>query len=128
MILIIGGKYHGKKEFILKYFSEDDIYDVNTRNSMDFKNYKVIYNAQLLPKEYVEKNLGEFKNHIVIGDEIGLGIVPIEKEARIHRDDVGRMYQEFTKNSDVVIRVWYGTHTYLKSSSVEFEKIIGGEQ
>ena len=51
---------------------------------------------------------------IIICDEIGSGIVPLEKEDRIYRETVGRMLCRAVKKSDRVERIACGIGQCLK--------------
>ncbi len=122
MVLIIGGTYHGKKEFLLKYYHSDEIFDCKQDDLATINNYQVLYNIHTLPIPLLTHIKANYK--IVVGDEIGLGIVPIESELRIKRDAVGRLYQELSKESTVVIRIWYGIAIYIKGTKADLERIV----
>ncbi len=126
MILIIGGKFHGKYEFLKKYFKEDQILDCEKNFCDNFSSYKVIYNVHHILND--EVNNMNFENKVVVGDEIGIGIVPIEFSDRKKRDEVGRFYQRLGKNADVVIRIWYGIPIYIKGSVEIFERKVLNEK
>jgi len=57
---------------------------------------------------------GSNRNVIIIGTDIGKGVVPIEKEQRIIRDEVGRCFQELTFQAAKVSLIWYGLQQVLK--------------
>ncbi len=122
MVLIVGGAYHGKKQFILNYFKETDIFDARTDDIAKIANFPVIYNAHKLEIEFLKNNLELLKGKIVIGNEIGLGIVPVDINDRIRRDEVGRAYQKLTKMSPIVIRIWYMIPIYIKSNESKFKE------
>ncbi|NEU31064.1 hypothetical protein GN156_09770 [bacterium LRH843] len=50
----------------------------------------------------------------LIGTDIGKGIVPLEKEARLFRDIVGWCFQDVAKKAERVDVIWYGLHEQLK--------------
>ena len=50
----------------------------------------------------------------LIGTDIGKGIVPMEKEARLLRDVVGWCYQDVAKQATRVDVIWYGLNEQLK--------------
>lgn len=54
------------------------------------------------------------RNVIIIGTDIGKGIVPIEKQQRIIRDEVGRCFQKLTFHAAKVSLIWYGLQQVLK--------------
>jgi adenosylcobinamide kinase/adenosylcobinamide-phosphate guanylyltransferase len=57
------------------------------------------------------------RNLIIIGCEIGLGVVPMNKQDRLHRDLVGWVYQDIAKQSDNVVRIWCGLPEKLKEEA-----------
>jgi adenosylcobinamide kinase/adenosylcobinamide-phosphate guanylyltransferase len=59
-------------------------------------------------KEHPRRNL------IFIGCEIGLGVVPMNKQERLHRDIVGWVYQDLANDSQNVVRMWCGLPQLLK--------------
>lgn len=60
-------------------------------------------------------NVNKLKNFIVIiGDEIGSGVVPLDKFERRWRDETGLLYQKLTQEADIVDRVWAGLNLRLK--------------
>ncbi|WNF37982.1 bifunctional adenosylcobinamide kinase/adenosylcobinamide-phosphate guanylyltransferase [Bacillaceae bacterium IKA-2] len=51
---------------------------------------------------------------VFIGTDVGKGIVPIEKEQRLIRDEVGRCFQLLAKKATNVSLIWYGLQQSLK--------------
>lgn len=51
---------------------------------------------------------------VFIGTDIGKGIVPIEKEQRLARDEVGRAFQLLANKATKVSLIWYGLQQSLK--------------
>lgn len=51
---------------------------------------------------------------VFIGTDIGKGIVPIEKEQRLARDEVGRAFQLLASKATKVSLIWYGLQQSLK--------------
>lgn len=54
------------------------------------------------------------KTAVVISDEIGNGIVPLEKEDRLYRDIVGECQQKLAAGAEAVYRVYCGICQRLK--------------
>lgn len=114
MILIIGGLASGKREFVKKEYgySDSDIAD----GVLDDR--PVLYNLQnmifcasgsadaLLP-ELLRKN-------IVICNEVGSGVVPIDKAERAAREATGRLCVELAGRAEKVIRLCCGIPTVIK--------------
>ncbi|WP_227936143.1 bifunctional adenosylcobinamide kinase/adenosylcobinamide-phosphate guanylyltransferase [Alkalihalobacillus deserti] len=51
---------------------------------------------------------------ILIGTDIGKGVVPVEEEARRYRDLVGWCFQDMVKKAMRVDVIWYGLNEQLK--------------
>ena len=95
MVLVFGGAYNGKLDFVKEKFSinEDDIFYCGV-NEIDFSK-KVICGFHRFTYEnilkdinslqYIKENINFFKDKIIISDEISSGIVPLKKEDRMWR-------------------------------------------
>lgn len=124
MVLIFGGAYNGKLDFVKEKYNTDnkDIYFC----SKDNLNYekKVLSGLHIFTKlcvlnnidslEIIEKNIELLKNKIIICDEINSGIVPLDKLDRAWREETGRVLQFLTKNADTVYRIFFGLEEKLK--------------
>ena len=51
---------------------------------------------------------------VIICDEIGAGVVPLDKFERRWRDETGLLYQALVREADRVDRVWAGLALRLK--------------
>ncbi|MDR1979592.1 MAG: bifunctional adenosylcobinamide kinase/adenosylcobinamide-phosphate guanylyltransferase [Synergistaceae bacterium] len=125
MHLIIGGKYMGKLEYAKKLYGEDvSVCDLGTAAPEEMFEARVVVNLQegarsLLKKgesvrEFFELNLGVMKGTVLIGDEIGGGIVPVDPFERLWRDETGFLYQMLASRADIVDRIWAGLPSRLK--------------
>ena len=125
MILVFGGAYNGKKDFIKEKFNinEEDIFYCSD-GEIDFSKkvicglHKFTYNNTLKNKsslEYIKENINLFTDKIIISDEISSGIVPLKKEDRMWREETGRCLQYLSKESSCVYRVFCGISTIIKS-------------
>ena len=108
MIFVTGGAYQGKKEFALKYFNNYDIID----------NYHIIIKNLILenidPLKYTKNIISENNNIIIIMDEIGCGIVPVDREERLWREICGKCGCIIAEKADIVVRVTCGIGTTIK--------------
>ncbi len=114
MIVIVGGRGHGMAEFI-------DTFDV-FNNVID--NYHLLINEHNKFLDYTMSNIETFKNSIVIVEEVGLGIVPLETKLRHKRDELGRVYQFLCQEAQIVVRIWYGIPIFIKGSKIDFNQEI----
>ena len=75
---------------------------------------KNLMRREIDPVKYFLERFEIFQHSILIGDEIGSGIIPIEKFERQWRDTTGILYQELAARSETVIYIWSGLPLKLK--------------
>lgn len=66
------------------------------------------------PEEPVREFVKRYSDCIIISDEIGNGIVPVEQEERAYRERLGRMQTELAAEAERVERVICGLGQRLK--------------
>ncbi|MCE9655225.1 bifunctional adenosylcobinamide kinase/adenosylcobinamide-phosphate guanylyltransferase [Clostridium celatum] len=124
MILIFGGAYNGKLEFIKEKFevSDDEIFYC-TDSKIDYSKkvisgfHKFTYSNvlnEINSLQYIKENMNLFQDKIIVCDEISSGIVPLKKEDRKWREETGRCLQFLSKESSSVYRVFCGIPTIIK--------------
>jgi len=112
MDLIIGGKAQGKLKYTREEYSlnERDIFFADENKS--YSNEKVIYGFQNLVKAWLKKGLSPLQEvdnisaEIIIADEIGNGIIPIDSFEILWREECGRCLCVLAKRADRVTRVF----------------------
>ncbi|WP_160687825.1 bifunctional adenosylcobinamide kinase/adenosylcobinamide-phosphate guanylyltransferase [Clostridium sp. C2-6-12] len=124
MVLIFGGAYNGKLDFVKEKYNLDDEDIFFCKNENLKLNKKVLSGLHIFTKacvinnvnslEILEKNIHIIKDKIIICDEINSGIVPIDKLDREWREETGRVLQLLTKNADTVYRIFFGLEEKLK--------------
>ncbi|MBN1039509.1 MULTISPECIES: bifunctional adenosylcobinamide kinase/adenosylcobinamide-phosphate guanylyltransferase [unclassified Clostridium] len=124
MILIYGGAYNGKNEFVKKKYNLEDkeLFYCNDSN-LDFS-YKGIIGLHIFIKgcilsnmdalEIIKQNLDNLQDNIIVCDEIGSGIVPLDRKDRLWREECGRVLQFLSQNSNKVCRIFFGLEEVLK--------------
>lgn len=125
MIMIIGGSYQGKLQFAIQKFSvpEEKIYQgifpaeenqepviINGLNTLVRK----LMEQETDPEEEILKQMKGFPNAIVITDEIGSGIVPMDRLEIRFREQVGRIQVRLAENASEVYRIVCGLPQKLK--------------
>lgn len=125
MHLIIGGRGQGKLEYAiglsdlevvianLGVCDFDEIFKADIIYNIHIGIKKMIENG-INPIEKFEKSIDMLMNKILIGDEIGCGIVPADSFERQWRDETGRVYTMLSANSARVDRIWAGCVSKLK--------------
>jgi len=107
MILVIGGFAAGKRAWVRDHLGrrEEDF----SRDPSD--NCPVLYDLQELglsgPEALADKE-------VVICNEIGSGLVPVDPAERARRERVGRLCCALAAQADQVVRVVCGVGTVIK--------------
>lgn len=120
MVLIVGGAYQGKTEYAIEKYGLDytDIVDGETFDFENTDGIKCISNYHIAVKRFIEngtdlieiseKLIEKNPDIIIIMNEIGNGIVPIDKNERIRREQTGKTGCFLAERANEVIRVTCG--------------------
>lgn len=131
MDLIIGGAFQGKKDYAITNYNlkEKDIFHGETDclpegENKDWSHIKAISEFHLLILRWMKSELSvekmvetiwqENPNIIIITNEIGNGIVPIDCMERRWREKTGRICCDLAKKANQVIRVYCGIGMKIK--------------
>ena len=125
MIFIIGGAYSGKTEYAVSMGIDrkkiTDGKDMNTEKIngiVCIKNYHLLIKRLLEygddPMDFTKIILEKNKDIVIISDEIGNGIIPLEKNDRIWREETGRVCCYIAQTADRVIRLVCGMAQVIK--------------
>ena len=131
MILVIGGFAQGKLHYVKQRYvhcedgREAAVLDGTLELSAKTGALQVIVNhlhhyiwEQLrqgtAPEVMIEHFCKEHPDCILICDEIGNGIVPMEAEERIYRERTGRILEQLAAQADEVVRVVCGIGQKIK--------------
>ena len=125
MHFIIGGRYMGKLAYAKSLYGDNTpVCDLSVEEPESIFTARVAVNLQygvrfILKRgertiDFFEVNSNRIKDKILIGDEIGSGIVPVDPFERLWRDETGFLYQFLATRADLVDRVWAGIPCRLK--------------
>ena len=108
MILIVGGACQGKTEYAKVHFPKLPVWD----------EYHLEVKRQLQEqgdpvKEAVDA-AEKYRNGIIISNELGYGLVPMDPFERQYREVNGRVNCYLAAQADMVIRVICGVGTVIK--------------
>ncbi len=128
MILVTGGAYEGKTGYVRKRFgfSDDEITDGRTAKPEDILHAACIVNyhefikksgASESPEAFTERLTAENPDAVVVMNEIGCGIIPLEKSERIWREQTGRCGCIIASASEEVIRICCGIPAVIKGGN-----------
>ena len=120
MILVIGGAYQGKLDFAKETFgiTDADVYTC-TAGDIDFSK-RCIYKIEEFsarhddPIGYFEAHREDWKDSILILEDIFCGVVPLGAENRAWRQNTGRLAQYLSREATQVSRIFCGLEQRLK--------------
>ena len=120
MILIIGGAYCGKENFAREYFSVHPV-DCTPEEALNapaiLNLHEILWTILELGEStdaYIEQLVMQNPEAVILCDEIGMGVVPVDCLERRWREATGRACYELAKNAEKVIRVVCGIPVFLK--------------
>lgn len=129
MYLITGGAYQGKSNYAVSVFKFDNnsIVDGKTVNFEEINKYLCIKNFHILVRRMMKdgKTTEEIKiivdslneNTVIITDEIGNGIIPVDQFERDWREQTGRICCYIASQSRKVVRLTGGIPVIIKDES-----------
>lgn len=105
MILVIGAISSGKLDYVKSLgYKDDDISDADLNSEK-----KVLYNLQDLVEPDLEISSELIDNlmqkEVVICNEVGSGVIPIEPYQRLKREQTGRLCCKLAEKADKVVRM-----------------------
>lgn len=130
MHVFIGGAYNGKTAYVTQMLAEQQVAVMDgvladvvpNCDALLIKNLEQWLLTQNLEDDekliqQVLKRLQTFEEtcslYIIVTD-MGRGVVPMEKQARLLRDTCGRLYQALFAEAQRVERIWYGIAERIK--------------
>lgn len=133
MVLILGGAFQNKKQWAMEHYNVaiDEVIDASIHTNIDIKtdamgNAKIIDNIQDAIKDKLLKNdfsptlfdeiIAQNPDIILLCDEVGSGLVPIDEFGRKYRDKVGELCCYLAKKATTVHRVVCGIGMVLKDA------------
>lgn len=127
MKLVIGGCAQGKLDYVLQKYDMDasKIWDGEIPKNIGEQKEPVVINhlhnwiksriAQGgCPEEEIRTFVEHYPDCVIISDEVGNGIVPIEAFEREYRERTGRILVELAKKAEEVERVICGIGQKIK--------------
>ena len=118
MVLIIGGAYQGKLDFARENLGVTEVWTC-TGPQIDFSR-RCIYKIEEFtachpdPVSYFEEHREQWKDSVLILQDIFCGVVPMGAENRAWRQRTGRLAQYLSREADRVFRIFCGLEQRLK--------------
>ena len=114
MILIVGGMAQGKLAFARRELGVDAWSDGVIGKEACIYNLHRALRDQPEADDLLEQWLTEHPDGVVICDEVGCGVVPVEPAQRRRREQVGRLCCRLAKRAERVERIFCGLPMVLK--------------
>lgn len=128
MELVIGGAFQGKREVACRLFDleKTELEDGSTCEFQKIYDCKGMFHFH----EYIRRRLKEYgtvenlvleimernPDIVIVSNEIGYGIIPLDAFERLWREQTGRVCCQVAEQSSHVIRVVAGIGTLLKGT------------
>ena len=134
-ILVVGGRYQGKTEWVRQQFntyqeiSGEQLWQEIKKMEWKEKEpsggicilqFHEVLRQWMAKKCFDSEKVKEFLRHtswVIVADEIGCGVVPMEKEERLWRETTGRVLCAAAKEADEVYRVYCGIPQRIKGGN-----------
>ncbi|MCR5793531.1 MAG: bifunctional adenosylcobinamide kinase/adenosylcobinamide-phosphate guanylyltransferase [Lachnospiraceae bacterium] len=126
MVIYIGGAFQGKLALAQKEHPEAVVCDGKMpEDTMEGASYLLYHFHTLIGTklkkgvsvEQIVEEVNALKGQLIlVCDEVGSGVVPMEKEMRKYREGVGRVMTLLCKKANRVVRVVCGVGTVIKQS------------
>ncbi|MDD3279514.1 MAG: bifunctional adenosylcobinamide kinase/adenosylcobinamide-phosphate guanylyltransferase [Lachnospiraceae bacterium] len=124
MIMVIGGAFQGKKTYAKQWIADEsrwadgadctwqDLYSCGAVDHFHLFVKRFLEDPKLdtLPEKLAEKNPGL----VLVSDELGYGVVPVESKDRAWREKTGRICTRLAAQSEEVHRVICGVGVVIK--------------
>ena len=124
MQLFIGGAFQGKREFMKQLTGAAETEIAEAASVSDTKEYRALDHYHLRirrqleegkdPVAELEKMITAHPDIILLCDEVGMGIVPMDKKDREYREAVGRTMCVAAQKAEEVYRVICGIGEKIK--------------
>lgn len=126
-ILVVGGRYQGKTEWVRQHFgayqeiSGDQLWmellEENQTHGICIHQFHEVLRQWIAEERPYQEKMKKFLNDapwLIVADEIGCGVVPLEKEERLWREATGRLLCEAARAADEVYRIYCGIPQQIK--------------
>ncbi len=110
MILVVGGAFQGKQEFARELAARRKMETINFFHN---RIQKILEDGED-GEAYIRDLLEKTPNVVIVMDEVGAGVVPVERSDREYRDAVGRAGQLLAREAKEVYRVICGIGVKIK--------------
>lgn len=115
MILVIGGAYQGKQKFAEALQEEEKKAGKERIIVPQFHEWvKSRMEAEQNIEEELREKLAQEADQIIVCNELGCGVVPMDAFERAWRERTGRICCELAKQAEAVYRVTCGIGTRIK--------------
>lgn len=122
-ILVIGGACQGKSQWAENTFPQynkiniDNVLSEEEQGYIKIDDFHIVMKNWLLQKADYKENVKKIcsqNSWIIISNEVGSGIIPMEKNDRLWREETGRMLTFIAGEADEIYRIFCGIPVKIK--------------
>lgn len=129
MHILLGGAHNGKRAFVRAYLTHNGLTSAWFSEEMEIgETLEDVLVMDGIPQvlislsreeriEWLDYHLPKETPVIWITEDVSRGIVPMEKQQRIYRDECGRITQLLVEKATTVTQIWYGLAEMRKGES-----------
>ena len=110
MILVVGGAFQGKKEFAKELAAGKKLQVVSFFHNQI---QKLLEDGEDV-RDYIDNLLKKTPDVIIVMDEVGAGVVPVERSDREYQETIGLAGQLLAREAAEVYRVICGIGVRIK--------------
>ena len=124
MVLIYGAVYAGKRDIASEFYGIKEFCDGRNAAFGDVLQANAVVNFHRLlrrlmdagesPQDFTNRYVSQNPDTIVLMDDVGSGIVPLDRTERLWREECGICSRILARNAQTVIRVVCGIPQILK--------------
>lgn len=104
MVLLVGGAYQGKAALAKRLYPDLPL----------AQNLHARVREELAAGRDPMALLDGLRGHVITCDEVGCGVVPLDRTDETYRETVGRLCCAIAEEADAVVRVIAGVPQYIK--------------
>lgn len=124
MVLIYGAAYAGKHDIAREWYGITDFCDGSAAERSEILTAKAVASYHCLirrlldggesPQAFTNRMISQNPGAVILMNDVGSGIVPLEREDRLWREECGICTRIIAQNAQTVIRVVCGIPQILK--------------
>lgn len=135
MDFIIGGSHQGKRKYIQEHYVYKSVFEGADSSIEELGCAEAVFDVHILIRrllkegmspDAVTEQIAKICAKVISADEIGYGLVPVDKFERMYREAVGRQCCQIAARADTVVRIVCGIPNVIKRTGIKLTFIRHG--